>query len=118
MTPAFVAVLALVIVLAGLFATARLTRLLSKDRIAAGVRRAIVARFGPSSSLGYLVHCRWCVSMYFAPLAAAAVLWLLLALVPDLADVLHWPHRIVLGALLALAYSHLTALLAGLEDED
>jgi len=111
-------IFAVITVLAGLFATARLTRLLSADRVLLPLRAAIVRRFGPSSALGYLVHCRWCVSMYMAPPVAAAVLWLTFALAPDVADALAWPHRIALGALLALAYSHGTALLAGLEDDE
>lgn len=108
---------AVVLVLTGLLATARLTRLISADRVSLGLRGAVVRRFGPSSALGYLVHCRWCVSMYVAVPIAAAVLWLWDALALDLAD-LGWPQRIVLAALLALAFSHGTALLAGLEDED
>jgi hypothetical protein len=109
--------LAVLVALAGLLTTARLTRLISADRVTLPIRAAIVRRWGPSSAPGYLVHCRWCVSMYVAPLAAAAVLWLWDALAFDLHPV-SWAHRIVLGALLALAFSHGTALLAGLEDED
>jgi hypothetical protein len=110
---------ALLIVIVGALVTARLTRLVSADRVLLPVRQAIVRRFGPSSALGYLVHCRWCVSMWIAPFVAAGVLWLVhaLDLLPNLADT-SWPQRVLLAAFLSLAYSHVTALLAGLEDED
>lgn len=110
--------LAVLVTLAGLLTTARLTRLIAADRILLPARGAIVRRFGPSSALGYLVHCRWCVSLWLSLPVAAATVWLWLALLPALADLLTWPHRLVLGGLLALTYSHATALLAGLEDED
>jgi hypothetical protein len=110
--------LAVLVTVLGLLATARLTRLISADRVSLGLRQAVVRRWGPSSAPGYLVHCRWCVSMYVAAPAAAGVLWLWIELVPRLAALLEWPPRIVIGVLLALAFSHGTALLAGLEDED
>lgn len=106
-------IFAVIAVLAGLLATARLTRLVAADRVTLPIRGAIVRRFGPSSALGYFVHCRWCVSMYVAVPVAAAVVWL----VPEL----HrgwWLPTVITGALLALAYSHGTALLAGLEDDE
>jgi hypothetical protein len=106
-------IFAVVITLAGLLATARLTRLIAADRVTLPFRAAIVRRWGPSSALGYLVHCRWCVSIYIAPVVAAAVIWL----VPDYRPA-WWLPTVLVGALLALAYSHGTALLAGLEDED
>lgn len=113
-----VTALAVLAALAGLLATARLTRLIAADRVLLPFRAAIVRRFGPSSALGYLVHCRWCVSLWLSAPVAAAVVWLWLAALPDLADLLDWPHRVVLAGLLALTYSHATALLAALEDED
>jgi hypothetical protein len=106
-------VFAVIVTVLGLFATARGTRLLARDRISEPARRWVVSRWGPSSSPGYLVHCRWCVSMYLAPIAAAAVIWL----VPEYRAG-WWLQTALLGALLALSYSHGTALLAGLEDDD
>jgi hypothetical protein len=102
-----------VLTLLGLFATARVTRLISADKISEPIRAAVVRRWGPSSWLGYLLHCRWCVSMYVAPVFAAAVLWLVPAYRGD-----WWAQTLTVGALLALTYSHGTALLAGLEDDD
>lgn len=111
-------VLIAVAVLAGAFATARLTRLIAADRVLLPFRRAIVNRFGPSSALGYLVHCRWCVSLWLSAPVAAGVVWLIHLLTAPAFDALSWPGRIVFAALLALTYSHTTALLAALEDED
>ncbi len=102
-----------VLTLLGLFATARVTRLISADKISEPIRAAVVRRWGPSSWLGYLLHCRWCVSMYVAPVFAAAVLWLL----PNW-RLGWWAETLTVGALLSLTYSHGTALLAGLEDDD
>jgi hypothetical protein len=102
-----------VLILLGLFGTARVTRLISADKISKPVRVAVVNRWGPSSWLGYLLHCRWCVSMYVAPVFAAAVLWL----APEIRGA-WWAQTVTIGALLALTYSHGTALLAGLEDDD
>jgi hypothetical protein len=99
--------------LLGLFATARVTRLITADKVSQPVRRAVVDRWGPSSWLGYLLHCRWCVSMYVGPPAAAAVVWLVPAY-----RLGGWPRTVLVGALLSLAFSHGTALLAGLEEDD
>jgi hypothetical protein len=106
-------VLLVVYTLLGLAATARLTRLVTADRISLPVRAAIVRRWGPASPVGYLVHCRWCVSLYLAPLVAAGVVWL----VPAYRGA-WWLPTLLVGALLTLTYSHGTALLAGLEDDD
>jgi hypothetical protein len=105
--------LLIVITLSGLFATARVTRLISADKVSKPARQWVVERWGPSSWLGYLLHCRWCVSMYVAPVAAAAVIWL----VPPYRHG-WWAQTLLLGGLLALTFSHGTALLAGLEDDD
>jgi hypothetical protein len=97
----------------GLLTTARITRLLTADRISQPLRAAIVRRFGPDSWPGYYIHCRWCVSMYTAPVVAAGVVWLVPAYRAG-----WWAQTLLTGALLALTYSHGTALLAGLEDDE
>lgn len=112
-------VLVLVVVLAGVFATARLTRLIAADRIMLPFRAAIVRRSPPTGGwLGYLVHCRWCVSLWLSIPIAAGVVYLLDLLTHHGLDALGWPGRVLFTALLALTYSHATALLAALEDED
>lgn len=93
-----------VVLLIGLLAHARATRLVTADRITLPLRAALVRRFG-TSGVGYAIHCRWCAGLYLAvPAALLAV------------AVAHLP--LLLAALLAPAYSHATALLARLEDED
>jgi hypothetical protein len=51
--------------------------------------------------------------MYTAPLVAAGVVWLVPAYRAG-----WWAQTLLVGALLALTYSHGTALLAGLEDDE
>lgn len=98
-------VFAVVVLVTGLLAHARLTRLATTDAITAPLRAAIVDRFGASSRPAYLAHCRWCTGLWLAaPVALAA---LALAGLP-----------LLLAVLLAPAYSHATALLAQLETED
>lgn len=107
------AVLLVLYTLLGLLATARLTRLITADRISRPFRAAVVTRYGPASAVGYLLHCRWCVSLYVAPFAAAAVLWL----APGYRGT-WWAPTVLTGVLLALGFSHGTALLAAVEDDD
>lgn len=92
----------------GLLATARVTRLLAADRIFQPLRTAAARWSGEDGMLGYLVHCRWCVSIWIAIPAA----WLVSLLLVD-----GWTV-VGLTAALALAYSHLTGLLVALEPED
>lgn len=88
-------------------AVARLTRLVTSDRIMLSFRRWVVNKFGGESEAAYLVHCRWCTSIWVAfPLA---VLWGVLTLPFSLwwATIPAW-----------FAMSHLTGLLARLEEND
>ena len=48
-------------------ATARITRLLTDDRLTVAWRQWVVRRFGADSMPSYLVHCPWCMSMWIAP---------------------------------------------------
>lgn len=96
------------ILILGLLSTARLTRALTTDRIGLPIRSFVVNRLGADSMLGYLLHCRWCSSMWISvPIALLVAL-----LLCDGSDVA------ALTIPLALAYSHLTGLLVALEPED
>jgi hypothetical protein len=53
-------------------ATARLTRLITRDEITHGARRRILATLDPHGLLAYLVVCDWCVSVYIGAAAAGA----------------------------------------------
>ena len=84
---------ALLVVIAAL-ATYRLTRLVTTDRIMQPLRDRITSPW-----LRYLTDCDWCLSIWFAPgPAVAVVLW------PD--------NRAVIVVLVALALSAVTGLLA------
>jgi hypothetical protein len=92
-------------------AVARLTRLITADVLTQPVRAWIVARRldghperDETDPIVYLVHCRWCASIWVSFPVAAAVYW-------------GRGHWFVLVPLIALAASHVTALLAGLEDD-
>lgn len=96
------------ILVLGLLSTARLTRVVTTDRIGLPLRSAVVGRLGAEHAISYLVHCRWCSSMWIAVPIALLVSLLLLD---------GWPV-LALTLPLALAYSHLTGLLVALEPED
>lgn len=88
-------------------AVARTTRLVTTDRIMLPFRRWIVNKYGEESNMAYLVHCRWCSSIWISSVAAAV--WAMLTL----------PLRFWWLALPAwLAISHLTGLLAQLEEDE
>src|SRR5689334_318949 len=53
------------------FAVARLTRLVCADKITEPVRTAAAVRLRAGNWLAYLLHCRWCVSVWIAFPAAA-----------------------------------------------
>lgn len=83
------------LVLAAL-ATYRLTRLVTADQISANFRSWIESK---SKRLGYAAECDWCLSIWFAPFPAAAVVL--------------WPtNRVVLVVLLALSLSALAGFIA------
>jgi hypothetical protein len=65
--------LALYLILAVL-AVARVTRLLTEDRLALAYRRWVTRRYGEESLRAYLAHCPWCTSIYVAlPVMPATV---------------------------------------------
>lgn len=86
-------------ILIAALATYRLTRLVTADKITEPLRDWISRR---SSTLGYLITCDWCLSIWISPLIA-----MLLILHPE-GDLTRW-------GLLALAFSALTGLLSLLE---
>lgn len=57
-------------------ATARLSRLVTADKIGEWFRDALLERWGEDSLRGYLITCDYCVSIYVGPVVATvAVLW-------------------------------------------
>ena len=92
MTPTLLVVLAVL-------ATYRLTRLFTADRIFQGFRAWVVTR---NRTLGYLITCDWCLSIWIAPGPAALA-------------VLYPENRLVWAILLGLSASALTGLVSLLE---
>jgi hypothetical protein len=80
-------------------ATYRLTRLVTADKITERFRVAVDSR---NKTLGYLVTCDWCLSIWVAPWPALCIM--------------AWPtNRGVLFALTALSLSAITGLLSLVE---
>lgn len=59
-------------------AVARITRLVTLDRILLFLRRWVVNKYGEESLISYLVHCSWCSSIWIA--LPASIAWALLLL--------------------------------------
>lgn len=65
----------LVLILLTAFAAARVTRVITTDKIGEPFREWVVRRVGAGSKIAYLVFCRWCTGLYIAAGAACAVWW-------------------------------------------
>ncbi|WP_280476037.1 hypothetical protein [Nocardia farcinica] len=78
---------------------ARLTRLITTDKLTAPMRDATIKRFGADSPVTFLVFCPWCMSV-----------WVAAALAVPAAPVAGLPWWWAPG--LALAASQVTGLLA------
>lgn len=86
-----------------LLAGARLTRLITQDRITRAPREWALRRLPDGHLLAYLLVCSWCVSMYVSlPTTVAWMAW---------GD--HWLFRGVTGA---LAMSYVIGWLAAREE--
>ncbi|MFD3535229.1 hypothetical protein [Streptomyces sp. NPDC058664] len=94
--------LLMVVVMA--LATARVTRLVTRDRILDAPRRAVLRALPDDNLLAYLVVCDWCVSVYTGAAAAAVGAWA------------GWWSWAWVPALL-LAFSYVTGWLASREGE-
>jgi hypothetical protein len=83
-------------------ATARLTRLITADRITGAARKWVDERYGEDDLRSYFITCDFCVSTYIAPIVAGAtILW------PD--------NRVLVGGLIALTASYVTGMLTRLD---
>lgn len=92
----------LITLLIGALATARITRLVTTDRITLAPRTWIQIRLDPDGLPAYLITCDWCASVYAGAGVAAA-----LAYGPA------W----TVWALAALAFSYTAGWLAAKEGE-
>lgn len=64
----------LITLLVAALATARLTRLITTDRITERPRMWLLMRLDPEGLGAYLVTCSWCVSVYVGA-GAATLVW-------------------------------------------
>ena len=97
----------LLLFLLGFGVTARVTRFVNSDVLAAPLRIWVMRRFGPTSKAMTLVECPWCLSIWVAAGAAAVATWA--------AD---WPLPAwIVGPGLALTWSYLYGLIAVNLDE-
>lgn len=91
-------------VLVAALATARLTRLVTRDRITDAPRRALLRRLRNRELLAYLVVCDWCASVYTGAAVAAA-------------GAAYGAWTWAWAPVLALAFSYTAGWLAGHEKE-
>jgi hypothetical protein len=85
-------------------ATARITRLVTTDRITEAPRNSIIRRLPRESLLAYMLLCDWCSSVYVG--AAVAGAWWA------------WGHTAAYTAVTAaLAFSYVAGFLASKESE-
>lgn len=84
--------------------TARLTLVITTDRITQAPRNWLLSRLEPESLMAYLIECNWCVSFYVGlGVAGGGVV----------AGWWAWPWLVPLG----LAFSMVAGLLASREGE-
>lgn len=57
------------------FAVARATAIVVDDTVTMRLRRAVLRRFGPESSISTFVHCHWCVGWWLSVLAVTAAMF-------------------------------------------
>jgi hypothetical protein len=84
-------------------ATARLTRLVTTDKILEAPREALLDRLNPHGMITYMLGCRWCVSIYAG--AATTIYAILTA-----------GNVWCMAPMAALTASQVTGLLASMED--
>lgn len=64
-----------ILILLAFLAVARLTRLLTEDRLTVAYRRWVVNKWGEDSMQSYLAHCPWCTSVYVAAVVMPPTVW-------------------------------------------
>lgn len=94
----------LITLLTAALVTARITRLITSDRITEAPRNALLRRLDAEGLWAYLLVCDWCVSVYVGLGVAAAGAW---------AGAWSWPWV----PPVALAFSYVAGWLASKESE-
>ena len=98
-----------IVLLLTVLAVARVTRLVTEDKLLEPFRFALARRWPADSQRLYLFHCPWCFGMWVA-IVAAPVVWFT-ANLSDRLGITAW----VGVPLLVLAVSHAVGLLKGAE---
>lgn len=100
----------IILLVLGILATARLTRLTVSDRLTAPIRRYVVNKWGAPSLQSYFIHCPWCMSMW----------WGTVVMLPSLILPYFFPWLGIwfMAALSVLVASHVTGLLARLDETE
>lgn len=91
-------------------AVARLTKLITSDRITKAPREALIRRLPEDSAWAYFVVCQWCTSVWVGAVAAPVTWWWGGLQVDGVPSLLAVPA-------LALAYSAFTGYLAQFAQE-
>lgn len=87
------------LIILALFATYRLTRMVTSDYVAEPLRTWAEKKWGKQSKRAYLLTCNWCFSMWVCPWPSMVAVW--------------WPtNRVVWWTLIALSASAATGLIA------
>lgn len=85
-------------------ATARITRLITQDRITEAPRNALLRRLDANGLMAYLIVCDWCASVYVGAAVAAGG-----------AGIGWWSWTMAVPA--ALAFSYIAGYLASKESD-
>ena len=98
----------IILLMLGIVATARLTRLIVVDQLTVSWRRAVIRKWGEGSLQSYFIHCPWCMSIW----------WGLLILPPSLLLPYFFPWLGIwfMAALAIPVASYVTGLLSKLEE--
>jgi hypothetical protein len=92
----------LITLLLAALATARITRLVTTDRITEAPRNRLLLRLKDDGLASYLITCDWCASVYIGAAVAGAGVW-----------AQWWTWTMAIPA--ALAFSHVAGYLASKE---
>lgn len=103
--------LLLLLAVCGALCTARITRLLTADRLTESFRRQVLSRVQEGGHIEYLVSCRWCLSVWIAIPVAVLVVTMAPGLRPDLTTAAAWT------TLLTFSFSQVAGQLASREVE-
>lgn len=99
------------ILIALILATARLTRLITIDKIGDWIRNRVAMRFGDRSKLTYLFFCPWCMSVWVAAVLTPAT-WFATGLQDGIPVTAWWAIPAI-----ALAVSQTVGLLRAIESD-